>query len=141
MTGSGKFEFNDPEAATLGEYFRRGGFMYVDDCISSPSHRSDFYRIFLHEVRKVYPGQEMVPVPHDHQIYNCAYEVTGGTPYAQGERLPDMGLFIKDRLVIFLTSVDLHCGWRWEATGPSPYPDKEIARKMGVNIVTYALTH
>jgi hypothetical protein len=141
MTGSGKFEFNDPETETLGEYLKRGGFWYVDDCISTPNHTSDFYRIFLREARRIYPGREMEPVPHDHAIYHCAYDVPDGAPWVQGEHLPDMGLFVKNRLVVFLTAVDLHCGWRWEWTNRTKHTDKEICRKMGANIITYALTH
>jgi hypothetical protein len=51
-----------------------------------------------------------------------------------------MGLFIDNRLVVFLTAVDLHCGWLWETQGRVEQPDKTIARRMGVNIVFYALT-
>lgn len=141
MTGSGSFEFDKPEAETLGEYLRRGGFWYIDDCISSPSHHSDFYRIFLREVKKIYPGTEMKPVPKEHPIYHCPFEMEDGAPHVQGESLPDMGLFIEDRMAVFLTSGDLHCGWLWEMTSRSPHPDKAICRKMGTNIVTYALTH
>ena len=141
MTGSGSFAFDEPESATLGEYLRRGGFWYIDDCISSPSHHSDFYRIFVRESKKIFPGAEMAPVPHDHEIYHCVFDIEDGAPHVQGESLPDMGLFIKDRLAVFLTSGDLHCGWRWEITSRSPHPDKAICRKMGTNIVAYALTH
>lgn len=141
MTGSGKFEFNAPESATLAEYLRRGGFWYIDDCISSPRHTSDFYRTFLREVRNIWPDQEMRPVPHDHEIYHCVYDAPEGAPWVQGEHVPDMGLFMKDRLAVFLTGVDLHCGWRWEWTSRSEHKDKTICRKMGVNIIVYALTH
>jgi hypothetical protein len=140
MTGSGQFEFNEPEAVAISEYLMRGGFWYVDDCIAN-GERSDFYRCFLKEFRKVSPKLEMQPVPHDHAIYHCVYDMPNGTPYVQGDRLPDMGMFIEDRLAVFLTAVDLHCGWRWEFTNRTTHSDKTICRKMGVNIVIYALTH
>ena len=140
MTGSGMFEFNEPEAATLREYIKRGGFFYVDDCIAKDNPNA-FYKCFLREFKKVFPDMEMVPVPKDHEIYHCVYDMPDGAPWVQGDRSSDMGLFIDNRLAVLLTSVDLHCGWRWEFTNRTVHADKTICRKMGVNIIVYALTH
>ena len=52
--------------------------------------------------------------------------------------LPDMGLFIEDRLVAFLTVGDLHCGWTSRFFTPKVH---EECLKMGLNIIVYALTH
>lgn len=141
MTGSGLFEFNEPEAETLREFLKRGGFWYVDDCIAKDNPNA-FYRCFLKQFARVFPDQPLAPVPPDHEIYHCAYDIPEGkAPWIQGQRLPDMGLFLDDRLAVFLTSVDLHCGWRWEHTNRSTHADKTLCRKMGTNIVVYALTH
>jgi len=51
------------------------------------------------------------------------------------------GLFVRDRLAVFLSSTDLHCGWcdrhgtTWGLVG------YRQAIQMGINIVMYALTH
>ena len=51
------------------------------------------------------------------------------------------GVFIGDRLAVFLGSTDLHCGWcdshgvEWGIEG------YRKAIQMGINIILYAMTH
>ena len=51
------------------------------------------------------------------------------------------GVFVGDRLAIFLTSTDIHCGWcdthglEW---GKENY---KKAIQMGINIIMYAISH
>lgn len=137
MTSDGEFTFNGEEAAALGEFFKRGGFLYADDCYDAELVDA-FYRSFLREIQKAIPGHEMQPVPQDHEIYRCFFEFPGQAPFVQGRRNPDMGLFWKKRLVAFLTSGDLHCAWSGLTRN---WPLEEQCMKMGVNIITYALTH
>ncbi len=136
MTGEGEFTLTSEQAAELGEFFKRGGFMYADDCVVGTTG-DQFYKSFLREIKKVMPGYEMHPVPHNHAIYHCFYDFPNGAPFFQGTPHPDMGLFYKDRLVAFLTSGDLHCAW----VGWFSPEGREQCFKMGVNIITYALTH
>ena len=54
-----------------------------------------------------------------------------------------MGLFYDDRLALFLTAGDVHCGWShidWFCGGLT-HEDTVECWKMGVNIIIYALTH
>jgi hypothetical protein len=142
MTGEGDFQMHPDESRTFGEYFKRGGFLYADDCVLEPNG-DFFYTAFLREIQKAIPGDKMKPVPPDHEIYHCFYDIPGGkSPYVQGNAsLPDMGLFLENRLVCFLTAGDVHCGW-W-AGPPDTYfrREHEPALRMGTNIVLYALTH
>ncbi len=79
----------------------------------------------------------MRPVPRDHDIYHCIYDFPkGAAPYLQGEHQPDMGFFYDKRLVAFLTSGDMHCGWEQGFTDTP-----ELFHQMGANIVIHALTH
>jgi hypothetical protein len=135
MTGEGDFRFEQAEAVTLGEYFKRGGFLYADDCVFR-GYGDFFFQAFLREIRQVLPGTEMQPVPHDHGIYHCFFDFPRGAPFCQGQRHRDMGLFLEDRLVAFLTAGDIHCGWKF--WGGSRTLE---SMKMGVNIVIYSLTH
>ena len=141
MTGEGDFKMTPEEAATLGEFFKRGGFLYGDDCVfENTTGRGDFfYKALMREIQKAMPGYTMQPVPPDHEIYRCFFEFpTGRAPFCQGTPNPDMGLFCKNRLVCFLTSGDVHCGWWLENFGPQKH---EECLKMAVNIILYALTH
>ena len=87
------------------------------------------------------PGYQMEPVPFDHEIYHCFYDFDQGAPVCQGQPNPDLGLFYNDRLVCFLTSGDLHCGWIHDVNSSRTGRVIQEAYKMGVNIVIYALTH
>ena len=64
----------------------------------------------------------------------------GGASHGSNRRSP-RGLFIGDRLGVFLSSTDMHCGWcdshgiEW---GLDAYR-KTI--QWGINIILYAMTH
>ncbi|MHC4240451.1 MAG: DUF4159 domain-containing protein, partial [Planctomycetota bacterium] len=59
------------------------------------------------------------------------------------------GVFVGDRLAVFLSSTDIHCGWadsrgRWFGTGGKRGIGKhgyKEAIQMGINIIMYALSH
>lgn len=142
MSGEGDFNLTPEESTVYGEFFKRGGFLYADDCVMEPNGNF-FYRAFIREIQKVLPGLSMRPVPPTHEIYHCFFDIPGGrSPIVQGDRnSPDMGLFYKERLVAFLTAGDVHCGW-W-AGPPNTYfrANHEACLKMGTNIVIYALSH
>ena len=142
MTGEGRFEFGREEVATLREYFKRGGFLFGDDCVANGGRGVGrggdyFYKSFVKEMRKVFPGREMTALPYEHEIYHCFFDFPNGAPRMQGQIRPDMGLFFEDRLVAFVIAGDIHCGW----TGFFPRAKKEASLEMGVNIVVYSLTH
>lgn len=139
MTGEGNFIMTQPEADALAEFFRRGGFLYADDCVCACGNEDQFYQAFVREIQKVMPGYKMEPVPPAHEIYHCHFDFPEGkSPHCQGRMNPDMGLFYEGKMVAFLTSGDVHCGWvgSWfnEAV-------QVQCRKLAVNIVVYALTH
>jgi hypothetical protein len=138
MTGEGNFRFSQKEAATLGEFFKRGGFLYADDCHATHPPHDRFFRVFLEEIKKTLPGHEMQVMPYDHPIYHCFYDFNRGAPWCKGGRHRDMGLFYEGRLVAFLTSGDVHCGWGNRYT---PAGLQEPCLKFGVNLIVYALTH
>ncbi len=141
MTGEGKFLFQPNEAATLGEYFKRGGFLYADDC-SSGGTGDYLYQCFIKEIQKALPGHKMEPVPFDHEINHCRFDFPNGAPRCRNRKPHrDMGLFYKGRLVAFLTNGDLHCGWANRFYGSDSQRVADTCYKMGTNIVLYALTH
>ncbi len=143
MTGEGDFRFSPEDARVYGEFFKRGGFIYADDCVVEPDG-DFFYKAYVREIQKTMPGLSMKPVPSDHEIYKCFFEMPGGrSPFTQGNiNQPDMGLFLNNRMVSFLTAGDVHCGWWAGPNGKPRFSRKhEDCMKMGTNIVIYALTH
>lgn len=140
MTGQVDFTFEVDEAEALREYFKRGGFLYADDCDADVG-RLLFYEAFTREIQKVLPGHKMERLPHDHELYHCFYDIPDGSSWSPRQRAwepkyPDSALFVDDRMVCFLTGSDQHCGWAQRRR--ELYND---ALKLGTNIVVYALTH
>lgn len=137
MTGEGEFRFSDAEAEALGEHFRRGGFLYGDDCVAQ--HQDHFFQAMMRELPRALPGYQWEPVPPDHEIYHCFFDMPGGrSPHCNGRVHPDQGIFMNGRLVAFLTSGDVHCGWVGRFWTPEL---QEQCLKMGINIIVHSLTH
>lgn len=139
MTAEGDFVLPEPNVATLREYLLRGGFLAADDCVLW-GRGDNFYKAFIREMARVFPDNPMRPVPKDHEIFSCYFKLDGA-PHMQGVRHPPMGLFDKEtgRLMAFLTSGDIHCGW----VGYPQFGRNNIqaAIQMGVNVIVYCLTH
>lgn len=140
MTGQVDFNFEADEAEALREYFKRGGFLYADDCDADVG-RLLFYEAFSREIQKVLPGHKMERLPHDHELYHCFYDVRDGSTWSARQRsweprYPDSALFVDGRMVCFLTGSDQHCGWAQRRQ--ELYHD---SIRLGTNIVVYALTH
>jgi hypothetical protein len=139
MTGENNFTLNPNAKELFVEYFKRGGFIYADDCVLGGGGDL-FYKSFVQEFRNLGPDFELKEVPFDHAIYHCFFDFERGAPFAQGQRHRDIGIFYKDKLAAFLTAGDVHCGYTgfWYH-----YNDKltEDCMKMATNIIVYALTH
>ncbi|MBN1867012.1 DUF4159 domain-containing protein [Candidatus Sumerlaeota bacterium] len=141
MIGDGDFSLTDAERDVLAEFFKRGGFLWGDDCVREGGHPVDvFYRAFVRELPQVLPDARLSPAGPDNAIYHCFYDFPEGkAPYYKGGNGPDMGLFLENRMVAFLTPSDVHCAWRMDRP---KYPGLQAAAfRMGTNVVVYALTH
>ncbi len=140
MTADGDFACTPQEFANLKEYLLRGGFLFADDCVYG--REGDlFFQGFKSKIENAF-GKKMVKLPDSHEIYHTLYDLQGGLPYMQGQPHGGWALFLEGRMVIFLSSSDIHCGW-CSASGRNWFSRQkgEDALKMGINIVIYAMTH
>lgn len=137
MTGQSRFVLSRKQGAALGEYIKRGGFLWADDCVDR--NMLPFSHCVIRQIDKILPNTIMERVPPSHEIYHCFYDIPDGSPYCWGERLGDHGLFYDNRLAIFLTPNDVHCGMARDAPRFIPY--REACLKIAANVVIYALTH
>lgn len=140
MTGQVDFHFEEDEVEAIREFFKRGGFIYADDC-DADIERMLFYEAYSREIEKVLPGHKMEALPHDHELFHCFYDIPDGSPWNYGEeslkaRYPDAALFYEGRMVTFLTGSDVHCRWALRRNDHN-----REALEIGTNIVVYALTH
>jgi len=116
----------------------------MDDCVFRPAG-DFFYRRSLAVIEQAFGVGSVRPIPVDHEIFHNVYDMgTSGLPYVQGQRHSAKGVFIGDRLAVFLSATDLHCGWtdrqgRW--FGGSRNARYKSSIEMGINILMYAMAH
>ncbi|MCD6415560.1 MAG: DUF4159 domain-containing protein [Planctomycetes bacterium] len=147
MMADGSYHLNEQERANVKEYVNEGGFMLLDDCVLESV--GDFFYWGSYRVLGEIFGQESLKrIPNDHEVFCNVFDLTEiGLPYLQGRFHPPLGIFIEDRLALFLSSTDIHCGWvdrdrTWfplnEKIGRHTYKE---AIQMGINLIMYALSH
>jgi hypothetical protein len=138
VTGHGTITMEPDEVTRVRAYLLRGGFLHVDDNYGLDSS----FRIVL---RQLFPDRPLVDVPLNHPIYRLVYPFPRGVPKIHehdAKPARGMGIFVGDRLVLYYTfQADLGNGWEDVGTYPTDPPAlHEQALRMGVNLVTYAVT-
>jgi len=139
LTGHGNVTFSPAEADRLRRYLLQGGFLHVDD-----NYGLDEY--IREELNKVFPERQLVEVPFDHPIYHTRYDFSDGLPKIHehdGERPQGYGILDdRGRVMVFYThETDLGDGWEPASVHDNPPEKRQAALRMGVNILTYAMTH
>ena len=138
ITGHGTITMEPDEIARMRTYLLRGGFLHVDDNYGLDSS----FRIV---VKQLFPDRPLVDVPLNHPIYRLVYAFPKGVPKIHehdAKAARGLGIFIGDRLALYYTyQSDLGNGWEDVGTYPTdPAELHEQALRMGVNLVTYAVT-
>jgi hypothetical protein len=137
MTGHGTVIFSDSEVQNLRKYLIGGGFLHIDDNYGL----NQFAR---KEMKKVFPELEFQELPTNHAIYNQKFKFPGGLPKIHehdGKPAQGFGLIYKGRLVCFFDfECDLGNGWEDAGTYNDSEARRQLALKMGANLVQYALT-
>ncbi len=138
MTGHGNVVFSAQEAENLRNYLISGGFLHVDDNYGMDK----FIRV---EMKKVFPDHEFIELPYSHPIYHQKYDFPNGLPkiHEHDNKPPQgFGIVYEGRLVCFYTfESDLGNGWEDQVIHEDPEEVRQLALKMGANILSYALTH
>jgi hypothetical protein len=156
MTGENHYEFTANEKTNLKEYVMRGGFLYMDDCVVG-NGGDFFYQSSFNLLQEVFGEDAVKRVPHEHEIFHNVYDLgdTGlpyleytkkkrvrrGLPYMHGQNHGARGVFVGDRLAIFLSSTDVHCGWCDSHGSEWGKENYKKAIQMGINIVMYGISH
>jgi hypothetical protein len=161
MIEPGSLVFSDEEVVALRHYLLNGGFLMVDD-FWGDAEWDNFYR----EIKRVFPDREPEELPLSHEIFHIVYRLKekpqipsiqaawwgrdegitwernhyGNTRDVHYRGISDD----KGRLMVIIChNTDLGDGW--EREGEDPWYFHEFSEKkaypMGINIVTYAMTH
>ena len=149
----GGMHLSEEEAARLRTYLLRGGFLHVDDFWGGFQKAN-----FEAQLKKVFPGREMVPLPLTHPVFHTFHDidtvmqipnVSNGCYGRRTWQEPDdtepqvYGVFDdKGRLMVMVTyNSDL--GDAWEYMDLPCYPEKYSgwAYRVGINFMIYAMSH
>lgn len=150
----GDMYLEEAEVQALRKYLLNGGFLMVDD-FWDIREWNNFYR----EIKRVFPDREPVELPLEHEIFHLVYDLkkkpqvpsihswlNGRTSEAYYD--PDVhyrGLFDDKGRMMAIICYNTDLGDGWEREGESAEYFREMAEKwsypLGINIVTYAMTH
>ncbi len=157
----GRLSFYDDEVTALRRYLDNGGFLMVDDFWGE-----DEWDNFYYEIKRVFPDREPEEVPLSHEIFHCVYDlkekpqvpsidvarygrergITWEPRYDSDTSIPYYKAIKDDagRIMVFIChNTDLGDGWEREGENRFYFDEFSVkkAYPMGINIVTYAMTH
>jgi Domain of unknown function (DUF4159) len=156
--GTGGLDLSEEEVVTLRRYLYNGGFMMVDDFWGERE-----YRIFYDQIKRVFPDREPEELDISHEIFRCVYplkekpqvpsihswEYTGLTWEPRhgndSQNVHYQAIFDDNKrmMVIICHNTDLGDGWEREGENEDYFHEfsEKKSYPMGINIVTYAMTH
>jgi hypothetical protein len=157
MIEPGALQFSEEEVKSLRRYLLNGGFLMVDDFWGDYQWQN-----FYQQIKRVFPEREPIELEPDHAIFRCVYQLKEKpqvpsihTWQWSGETWEDHGpgsdqvhyrAFFDDKdrmMAIICHNTDLGDGWEREGENVDYF--KQFSEKksypMGINIVTYAMTH
>ena len=148
----GSLNLSSAEAANLREYLLRGGFIMVDDF-----HGGAEWHNFYRQLKKIFPEREPEDIPMTHPLFHCLFDIDtlvqipglrslfNGRTYERRDGYPAYcrGVYDdKGRLMMMINfNTDIGDAWEHAAEGFYPRELSDMAYRMGINAVVYALTH
>lgn len=157
MIEPGGIHLDDVEVQNLRRYCENGGFLMVDDFWGDYE-----YRVFHEQIKRVFPDREVEDLDLSHDIFHNVYDLNempqipsirwafDGSTYEYREN--DSGRDVHYRaiidddgriMVLICHNTDLGDGWEREGENRDYFQLFSVkkAYPMGINIVTYAMTH
>ena len=150
----GHMSLTEEEVAGLRRYLLNGGFLMVDDFWGE-----DEWFGFYQNIKRVFPDKEPVELPLEHEIFHCVYDLKkkpqvpsihgywGGRTYERWDaQEPHYRALFDDKgrmMAIICHNTDLGDGWEREGEDSGYFHEfsEKWSYPLGINIVTYAMTH
>jgi hypothetical protein len=136
LTGHGTIRLVPEELSALRRHLEAGGFLYADD-----NYGMD--KSFRAMVKQLFPEEQLDVLPNSHPIFHCYYELPGLPKIHEHDGKPPrgLGITIDGRLVLFYSyESDIGDGLEDPNVHNDPPEKRELAVKMAVNILMYAIT-
>jgi len=153
----GEWGFTPKEGTELREYLLRGGFFMADDF-----HGDYEWQVFERGIRLAFPDAQIRNIPNDDPIFHTVYDIDqryqlpGAAHVGLGYKRPlnatgpsdgkgDHWRAIYDDKGRILVAISFNSdvGDAWEFADDPRYPAKfsDLAMRLGVNYIVYAMTH
>jgi hypothetical protein len=141
--GSEEFPpLSDQAIEALRKYIHRGGFILVDDATAGAD---GFDRAIRRELLRAFPATPLKRIPAEHTIYRSFYLLN--RPVGRVEGPPYLeGMTYGDRIAVVYSRHDLGGAMQRDTLGawsqavvPGGERQRELAIRLGVNVVLYAL--
>ncbi len=159
MIEPGALNFSDEEVVALRRYLLNGGFLMVDDFWGD-----DQWENFYQQIKRVFPDREPEELDLSHEIFKCVYQLkekpqvpsihswepgsnVTWEPYHGGDcrTVHYKAIFDDNKRMVAIICHNTDLGDGWEREGENEDYFHEFSEKksypMGINIVTYAMTH
>ena len=136
MTGHGTIKLSGEEIDALRGHLEAGGFLYADDNYGMDAS-------FRAMVKQLFPEEVLEPVPNSHPVYHSFYDMPGLPKIHEHDgKLPQgFAVTIDGRMVLFYSfESDIGDGLEDANVHNNTPAKRELAIKMAVNILMYALT-
>jgi hypothetical protein len=136
MTGHGTVRLSGEEIEALRRHLEAGGFLFADDNYGMDAS-------FRAVAGRLFPEKQLEELSNDHPIYHAFYDLPGLPKVHEhdGKRPQGLGIEHEGRLVVFYSyESDIGDGLEDPRVHNDPAGKRELAMKMAVNILMYAIT-
>ncbi len=148
---AGHWALTDEEVDRLREYLLRGGFLVFDDF-----HGDNEWSFFLEGIRRILPERPIEEVPAQDEVFHTLFDLepgeqipgiqmlfTGKTWERDGVEPHWRGIYDDERRLMVLINWNMDLGDAWEHADFPEYPERYTAAayRLGINYLTYAMTH
>lgn len=144
ITGLRDFKFTPAQISRLRSYLNSGGVLLAD----AAAGRKAFDVAFRREIRKVLPKAKLKAIRLDSPIYEMPHKIrtVDYTDLVKAQQpalnTPSLqGITIDGQLAVIYSSVGLANGWEQLGFAYNRGYSDTDALRIGVNILSYALTH
>jgi len=146
----GDWRLSKSHADRLGEYLRRGGFLFVDDF-----HNDREWAIFMEGIRQMGLSDTVQELEESSQPFHTVFDlkerirvsganVVHGSGIERGGVVPHWrGIMDEHGRMIVAISFNQDIGDGWEFADIPDYPERQSSQalRLGTNYAMYAMTH
>lgn len=147
LAEAGFWRMTDAQAASMREYFDKGGFIIFDDFRNDG--RSTGWQNFEEQMERVIPGAHFVDLTPDHPVFHSFFHIPSFDivpQYYDGGEIVFKGLHedndpAKRLIAVVNFNTDTSHFWEFNAGRALAVDPSNQAYRLGVNYIIYGLTH